>query len=181
MDRQARKALHPPRGNTGHEETILHILSKDVGEKPARKAKVAKTKMSKHSKKAPGIEENVEAWLASDRADAVAAYADRGRKHKDLSDSELADAWVASFREMANDYADLAARSRNGDFQAELELRKIEPPFGRVQEASKRYVARALEMFGKMKAEDPARFDQAAKRSAEDLERFEEKLKKPKH
>jgi hypothetical protein len=139
--------------------------------------------MAKKNKSYPKtqVEQSTLSWLANNRVDATAEYAKNGRIHQEITDESLRDAWVVSFKEMADDYYDAERRNLNAQFESELTLRGLEPPFAKVTEASQRYVAATLAAFEKMKIEDPAAFDAAAERIGKDVTEYEEKTKRPKN
>jgi hypothetical protein len=78
------------------------------------------------------IEAAVRYAFAEAQMAATASYLERGRQHKDLSDTHLEDKWVETFRIWSmKSCAD--ARRANDDLTVELELRQKEIPLSRVQ------------------------------------------------
>jgi hypothetical protein len=72
--------------------------------------------------------------------DAAADYVRRGRAHRGLTDADLAGAWVAAFR----------AYSHNPE--AELNLRRMDPPFDAVREDLERLKTAAMQVWEQLKA-----------------------------
>jgi hypothetical protein len=73
--------------------------------------------------------DDVLGYLQSSRIDRAAAYAQSGRKHASLSLDDLNLAWVMAFREMAARPVDPDIRDLHNDYDSELELRGVDPPY----------------------------------------------------
>jgi hypothetical protein len=89
--------------------------------------------------KPPNIRKDVESWITSESTDRVADYASRGRKHQHLSDLDLATAWQAAFKRMADDVRDYDRRAAEEDYKSEFILRKIEPPYHSIHDDLERF------------------------------------------
>jgi len=85
--------------------------------------------------------------------DAAADYVRRGRAHRGLTDADLAGAWVAVFRAYSHN-PDPARPSRSAleDLEAELNLRRMDPPFDAVREDLERLKTAAMQVWEQLKA-----------------------------
>jgi hypothetical protein len=93
------------------------------------------------------------AMMQAKAVDVAADYVRRGRAHRGLTDADLVAAWVAAFGAYSLD-PDPARppRSALNDFEAELNLRQIDPPFDAVREDLERLSAAAMHVFEQLKA-----------------------------
>jgi hypothetical protein len=66
--------------------------------------------------------------------DGVADYAARGRKFKSLSEDQLTDHFVETFRKLADDLAKWEHRALTKDLVAEFQTRNTAPPYDLVSE-----------------------------------------------
>jgi hypothetical protein len=117
--------------------------------------------------------------LMAEQMDFAADYVRRGRAHRNLTDAELSEAWRAAFT--AHSHVPLPGPLRRTlqDFQAELDLRKLDPPFDAVREDLDRLTAAATATFEQLRA-DPERFEDVDKDLRADLTAFREKRDRPK-
>jgi hypothetical protein len=82
----------------------------------------------------------VEDFLESRRVDRIADYAQRGRKYRQLDDDALIARWLASVKAMADAPLEPSHRDEYDDTEAELALRKIDPPFAAAEPDFERYM-----------------------------------------
>jgi hypothetical protein len=123
------------------------------------------------------VQDDVEGFLASKRMDQLADYVSRGQAFKQLSDDELSDRWLMAFKAMADAPSDEGKRARKEDFDSEFHLRKIEPPYDRVQEHCERLFAAA---DAALKAMDPDEFSEANRNLQHDIDNFKTRRDKSK-
>lgn len=69
--------------------------------------------------------------LAKAQIDSTARYLSEGRQFAELSDDDLNDTWVEAFKGWVRD---AGARKASDDADAEMSLRKMEPPLHLVNE-----------------------------------------------
>ena len=84
---------------------------------------------------------DVELFLANEQVDQIADYASRGRVYERLTDGELAEKWIHTFRLFADAPSDERRRAIEIDLKAEFQLRSIEPPYNQVRSEINRVVA----------------------------------------
>jgi hypothetical protein len=75
----------------------------------------------------PQFEADMMALLESDAMNKLAAYAERGRSHKNLSEQQLTDAWKQAFKNVADDPLIYEARAAENDLACD---RSFNPPTG---------------------------------------------------
>ena len=92
------------------------------------------------------------AFMSSKQLDGDAQYAARGRKHKDLSDEALFDEWMIAFTQMAQAPSELTFAA-NDDLQSEINLRGLDPPYPRVEEAFRLLQKKAREASERIKTD----------------------------
>ena len=80
----------------------------------------------------PQFEADMMALLESDAMNKLAAYAARGRSHRNLSEQQLTDAWKQAFKNLANDPRVYEARAAENDLTCEFKLRGLDPPYDQV-------------------------------------------------
>lgn len=118
-------------------------------------------------------------WLRDKRLEQNASYVRRGRKHSNLSDVALFSAWTNTFRAMAETLSD-DTRLEEQHLFAEIELRKLEPPFNLVMDSFEVLQAKIKERYERSKS-DPEKFREAGKQIAQDLAAFLIKRDRPKN
>jgi len=99
------------------------------------------------------VSEDLLAMMQAKAVDAAADYVRRGRAHRGLTDADLAGAWVAAFRAYSHN-PDPARPSRSAleDLEAELNLRRMDPPFDAVREDLGRLKTAAMQVWEQRKA-----------------------------
>ena len=90
---------------------------------------------------------NFKLWAASRSLDAAAIYAARGRRHRSLSDAELAEKWAAAFRTTVKSPARADFRHLERDLSSEHKLRGREVPVEAVAEYRDLLIARIVAGF----------------------------------
>jgi hypothetical protein len=75
----------------------------------------------------------VDAWLANQRLERLEGYIKRGRPLASVSLEELRARWIAAIRAWASLLREFGHEERE-DIEAEMKLRKINPPFDLVEE-----------------------------------------------
>jgi hypothetical protein len=96
--------------------------------------------------------------LLAKEVDFAADYVRRGRAHRNLTNVEVREAWVAAFRAYSREPGPGPLQSALQDFQAELDLRGIAPPFDAVQVDLNRLVEAAKRVSEQLRA-DPERLE----------------------
>jgi hypothetical protein len=80
------------------------------------------------------MRDDLVSMLLAGQMDFAADYVRRGRAHRNLTDAELREEWKAAFRAHSQEPRPGLLRRTLQDFQAELDLRKLDPPFDAVRE-----------------------------------------------
>src|ERR1700683_212794 len=75
----------------------------------------------------------VDAWLANQRLEQLEGYIKRGRSLANISVGELRARWMAAIRAWASSLSEFDHEERE-DIEAEMKLRKTEPPYDLVRE-----------------------------------------------
>src|SRR3979409_1470729 len=91
----------------------------------------------------PQFETDMMALLESDAMNKLAAYAARGRSHKNLSEQQLTDAWKQAFKNVANDPRVYEARAAENDLACEFKLLCLDPPYDQVKDDVELYMSAA--------------------------------------
>ena len=125
------------------------------------------------------MRDDLVSMLLAGQMDFAADYVRRGRAHRNLTDAELREEWKAAFRAHSQEPRPGLLRRTLQDFQAELDLRKLDPPFDAVREDLDRLTAAATATFEQLRA-DPERFEDVDKDLRADLTAFREKRDRPK-
>jgi len=113
--------------------------------------------------------------------DDAADYVSRGRAHRDLTDANLVCAWAAVFRAYSHNPEPAGPlRSALKDLGAELDLRRIEPPFDDVREDMERLKAATDQLFAQLRA-DPERLAEVERDVQLDLISFRARRDRPKN
>lgn len=79
-------------------------------------------------------------FLDSERMDRIAEYVQRGRKYGPLGDDRVIAKWLAGIKALADAPGDQACYAEHEDIEAELALRKIDPPYDEAQPDLDRYM-----------------------------------------
>jgi hypothetical protein len=82
---------------------------------------------------------------ADTRLREAAEYAERGRRFKNFTHTDLVDAWIAAFVKMVANRRDRATIDLVGDLSAEFELRGEEPPYDLLAEQEEQFAAHSLQ------------------------------------
>ena len=120
------------------------------------------------------MRDDIASMFLAEQMDFAADYVKRGRAHRNLTDAELNEAWKAAFRAHSHEPRPGPLRRTLQDFQAELDLRQLAPPFDAVQEDLDRLKTAATEAFERLRA-DPERLEEVDKDLRADLIAFREK------
>jgi hypothetical protein len=112
-------------------------------------------------------------FLQSQKLNWAAGYIERGRRFGALADEAVQGEWLAAMKAMGEDATDKTARDRNNDAEAELSLRKLDPPFAAGQDDVDRFLAASKKRIDEMTT-DPAERDRIEKSLMEDLKAFGE-------
>ena len=110
--------------------------------------------------KKPDRDSDLEAWLASNRVDDTADYMTRGRKHSNLPDNKLFEAWKSAVRAMAAQPGAAEHRALHTDLSAEIELRGLKAPREAVREALEKFRSSVGESADRLKR-DPDEWGRA--------------------
>jgi len=90
--------------------------------------------------------EMVSIALAKGQMERVEAYVRRGRRLTDLSRESLLQRFVKSFRLWSENFEDADLRTQNDDIEAELAIRRIDPPYIMVEAELKKLSIAALKL-----------------------------------
>jgi hypothetical protein len=123
--------------------------------------------------------EDLVSMFMAEQMDFAAGYVRRGRAHRNLTDAELVEAWKAAFGALSHVPRPGHLGEILQDFQAELDLRQLAPPFDAVGEDLDRLKAAIAEIFERLRA-DPERFDEVEKELQADLTAFRQEREGPK-
>ena len=82
---------------------------------------------------APAEKGEVEATLENDAVERLEEYLRRGRRLQPLWKVDLIDGWVSMVNQWADGSTDFSHQNLD-DYESEMMLRGIEPPFDRVEE-----------------------------------------------
>jgi hypothetical protein len=121
----------------------------------------------------------VEAWLANQQLEQLENYLKRGRPLAGVALRELRSRWIASMRSWAESFRKFD-HSEHEDIEAEMSLRKVEPPFDRIKEAMKKIVRQSKEHTDAL-LQDPTRFRQTKRKIADEIDRFQKTVRGKKH
>jgi hypothetical protein len=115
----------------------------------------------------------VKDFLESQRVDRMADYLRRGRKYRPLTDDDLIAKWLASVKAMADAPGDPSCHVENDDAEAELALRKIDPPYEAAEPDFDRYMEVSEAAIRGIKA-DPKKLKDLKAGLVEDLRAFQD-------
>src|SRR3981081_3517438 len=105
----------------------------------------------------PQFEADMMALLESDAMNKLAAYAARGRSHRNLSEQQLTDAWKQAFKNLASDPRVYEARAAENDLASEFNLRGLDPPYDQVKDDVERYMSAAATAAEDLRKDAPRR------------------------
>jgi hypothetical protein len=108
------------------------------------------------------------ALLESDAMNKLAAYAERGRSHRNLSEQQLTDVWKQALNNLANDPRTYEARAAENDLACEFKLRGLEPPYDQVKGDVERFMSAAEAVAEELK-KDPDRLAQTGENLMADM------------
>jgi outer membrane murein-binding lipoprotein Lpp len=120
------------------------------------------------------LQDEVLAFIESNKVDRVADYARRGRQHSRLSDDALVAAWKTAFQAMASDPHSAELRAVESDLDSEISLRGLANPIEDVSEAVQTLVSKVSALDQEMKA-NPEEYASSKAELAKDLEEFRAK------
>lgn len=103
------------------------------------------------------MEAKVLAFLGERSLEATRSYVAKGRRFKALDDRTLRDSWMSAFKRYASDPSNRASRKLWEALQAEMAIRRIEPPMDRVQDEVNALAKRAVEVVQRLRT-DPDRW-----------------------
>ncbi|WP_314961460.1 hypothetical protein [Bradyrhizobium cosmicum] len=113
------------------------------------------------------------AWMDSESVDAVADYAQRGRRLVGLSEEDLITSWRMAFKAWADAFFDEQLRRVESDYLSEFQLRGIEPPYEQVRDDMHRMAEHAKKVFASLGPEDAVELD---RRTESAFEAFRQRI-----
>jgi hypothetical protein len=113
----------------------------------------------------------VDAWLANQRLEWLEDYLRRGRPLASTPLEELCPRWVTLMRSWMESIRGFDHRERQ-DIEAEMQLRKVDPPFDLVKDVLETLRRKSKEHMDEL-LQDPARFARLEEKLAEEIEQFE--------
>src|SRR3979411_48482 len=128
----------------------------------------------------PQFEADMMALLESDAMNKLAAYAARGRSHKNLSEQQLTDAWKQAFKNVANDPRVYEARAAENDLASEFKMRGLHAPHEQEKDDVERFMS-AVEAAVEALRKDPDRLVQIGKDWMADMASFKSARDKSKN
>src|SRR5262245_10602077 len=138
-----------------------------------RKPKITRKRSSGRTE----ADRDVELFLANERVDQIADYASRGRLYERLTDGELAEKWIYTFRLCADAPSDQRRRATEIDLKADFQLRNIEPPYDQVTQEINRFVENMSSGFETMKRDDPDAVDEIYEEFQQDIADLKARIK----
>jgi hypothetical protein len=154
----------------------IHATCSEEGQ--AMSKRKSKTRGRPRLTRASQAERDVETFLASQQTDDAADYASRGRVFKPLTDKQLAEKWVSTFRDMADAPGDQALRALETDLRSEFRLRNIEPPHDQIKSEMDRFVAHLSSWFEKLERDDPDRVTEMNEEMEQDIADLKARMKR---
>jgi hypothetical protein len=118
------------------------------------------------------LETDFRLFLMHTTLNGAADYAARGRKFESLSNDQLTEHFVETFRKLADDPAKWEHRALKNDLVAEFQLRDIEPPCDLVSGEFKRVCDAVSKKLDAMQKEDPDHYAEVNRGLAWDFGRF---------
>ena len=115
----------------------------------------------------------VDAWVANQRLERLEGYIKRGRPLANLSLEELRARWINAIRDWASSLSNFDHEERE-DIEAEMKLRKIDPPFDLVVDQLNA-IRSAAEKVGVAILNDPERRDAIDRHLTAELRQFEKR------
>ena len=138
-----------------------------------RKPKITRKRSSGRTE----ADRDVELFLANEQVDQIADYASRGRIYERLTDGELAEKWIHTFRLFADAPSDERRRAIEIDLKAEFQLRNIEPPYDQVRSEINRIAENMSSGFETMKRDHPDAVDEIYEEFQQDLADLKARIK----
>ncbi len=120
----------------------------------------------------------VEAWLANQALERLQDYLKRGRSLAAAQLETLNSRWVYLMRSWAEDVRGKADHREREDIEAELQLRKVEPPFDLVKGAMATLRQKSKQAMAELQR-DPERLAREERDLAEKIKSFEAATKGP--
>jgi hypothetical protein len=120
------------------------------------------------------MKNDVDAFLLESGMEKTRRYLSEGRHFESLSGADLRSEWMKAFRGMAANPGDPASRKRHDDLQAELEIRKIPPPYDEVRNEFDAFIAQTTEAMERVK-NDPVRWAEANEEIHADIDALKAK------
>jgi hypothetical protein len=102
----------------------------------------------------------VEAWLENQAMERLEAYLQTGRRFRDVPLDALSARWVQVIQSWASDPHSKFDHREHEEIEAEMRLRRSEPPFAEVRAALDRIKQASRERIDELRQDDPVRFAQ---------------------
>ena len=122
----------------------------------------------------------VEAWLANKSLERLERYLKRGRPYARVSMEQLRDSWVALTRAWAENAPFPPQLEDIDDIEAEMNLRKVEPPVDQVTDAVETLRCK-VKAAAEALLKDPLRFAQMERELCKEIDEFEAVVRLPKN
>jgi len=127
-------------------------------------------------------ESKLRAWLEGRDFERVTRYVQRGRRYSKLSDEMLIETWVSNMKQHCRDPGEPGAHDIQIDLDAEIGLRGLEMPYGRVaaelEVQHQHLIQRVKEM--KKNGKEWGEFNEAMEKDLSDfLSAMEEESERP--
>jgi DNA polymerase II large subunit len=100
------------------------------------------------------VEDDVEAFLIDRKTERTRRYVHEGRRFKSVTDDDLRAKWIAAFKERSANPLHPELGKRSEDLQAEMEIRKIEPPSDEVKAEAEAFIAHVRRGMEHLNAEE---------------------------
>jgi hypothetical protein len=123
-------------------------------------------------------EDDIKGYLQSDVLDRRAAYAARGRIHRELSSEKQIAEWCLAFEALADRPHDPDTQAAEDDLAAEFALRRIERPWELVNDAVQRLFSNSKAEIERLQKEHPERGRAGAEWFNRELEKFRARRKR---
>ena len=122
----------------------------------------------------------VEAWLANKGLERLADYLQRGRPLAGVPLEELRERWVALMRAWARRAPGREPDSEREDIEAEMKVRRVEPPFDLAQDAVDALIEKSRKTTAEL-LKNPERYGEAERQLSAEIADFEASTKQRKN
>jgi hypothetical protein len=92
--------------------------------------------------------------VTEDRMERTRRYVEEGRQFKSLEDADLKSQWINAWRKRAASPANLDIGKLADDLEAEMEIRKIDPPRDKVKAEIEAFIAHVRRGMKDLRTED---------------------------